>query len=162
MAVAPATPTIHILSTSATPSTPRPPRRALHAAPSTPRPPPRLPIHRLGLAPAAPRRRPLSVSKSHCYDPNEEARLRKVIRAVGEDTFNTKIRNLAMAYEAEQHAGWSTRAIKARSSTGGGSPRSLVNRLSTLGSAISPPTNKHAATAHGASGSASGGAVEMA
>jgi hypothetical protein len=53
------------------------------------------------LAPAA----NLSVSKSHCYDPNEEARLRKVIRAVGEDTFNTKIRNLALAYEAEQRAG---------------------------------------------------------
>jgi hypothetical protein len=37
------------------------------------------------------------VEKAHCYDPNEEARLRKVIDAVGTEMFNGKIRELSAA-----------------------------------------------------------------
>ena len=35
------------------------------------------------------------VGDARCYDPNEEARIRRVIDAVGVDSFNTRIRNLA-------------------------------------------------------------------
>jgi len=37
------------------------------------------------------------VRDAHCYDPNDEARLRKVIEAVGNDRFNSRIRALAKA-----------------------------------------------------------------
>jgi hypothetical protein len=37
------------------------------------------------------------VSVAHCYDPNEEMRLRRVIGAVGESQFNDRIRVLAKA-----------------------------------------------------------------
>ena len=32
---------------------------------------------------------------AHCYDPNEEAKLRKIIDAVGLERFNNKIRSWA-------------------------------------------------------------------
>mmetsp|Transcript_12874 Transcript_12874/g.22683 ORF Transcript_12874/g.22683 Transcript_12874/m.22683 type:complete len:143 (-) Transcript_12874:131-559(-) len=35
------------------------------------------------------------VADAHCYDPNEEAKLRRVITAVGEDQFNDRVRALA-------------------------------------------------------------------
>jgi hypothetical protein len=37
------------------------------------------------------------VMNAHCYDPNEEAKLRRVIRAVGTDQFNKRIHALASA-----------------------------------------------------------------
>ena len=36
-----------------------------------------------------------SISNAHCYDPNEEKRLRRVIGAVGVERFETNIRTLA-------------------------------------------------------------------
>ena len=35
------------------------------------------------------------VGDAHCYDPNEELRLRQIIAAVGEQRFNERIRNAA-------------------------------------------------------------------
>lgn len=35
------------------------------------------------------------LSFAHCYNPNDEAKIRKVIDAVGTDLFVTKIRNVA-------------------------------------------------------------------
>lgn len=37
------------------------------------------------------------VQETHCYDPNEEARLREVIEALGEDRFNSRIQMLGHA-----------------------------------------------------------------
>ena len=37
------------------------------------------------------------VSDAHCYDPNEEGKLRSVIQAVGEGRFETSIRTAAKA-----------------------------------------------------------------
>ena len=39
------------------------------------------------------------VADAHCYDPNEEARLRSVIDALGASNFNAKIHNLGGALE---------------------------------------------------------------
>merc|ERR1712176_1289142 len=38
--------------------------------------------------------RNFDVREAHCYDPNEEERLRKVIDAVGEERFNKSIRKI--------------------------------------------------------------------
>ena len=35
------------------------------------------------------------VANAHCYDPNEEAKLRRVITAVGTEQFNQRVRTLA-------------------------------------------------------------------
>jgi hypothetical protein len=35
------------------------------------------------------------VENSHCYDPNEEAKLREIINTNGEHQFNSRIRDLA-------------------------------------------------------------------
>ena len=42
------------------------------------------------------------VAKAHCYDPNEEARLRSVICASGEFTFNSRIQKLAESCRSAQ------------------------------------------------------------
>lgn len=41
------------------------------------------------------------VQNAHCYDPNEENRLRQVIDIVGEEQFNNRIRSLASALRKE-------------------------------------------------------------
>merc|ERR1712151_525551 len=41
------------------------------------------------------------VLDAHCYDPNEEARLREVIAAVGVERFNERIRHLATVLRSE-------------------------------------------------------------
>ena len=42
------------------------------------------------------------VSKAHCYDPNEENKLMKVIAGVGIARFHERIRNLAKLYIESQ------------------------------------------------------------
>uniref|UniRef100_A0A7S2WU06 Uncharacterized protein n=1 Tax=Rhizochromulina marina TaxID=1034831 RepID=A0A7S2WU06_9STRA len=42
------------------------------------------------------------VNKAHCYDPNEENRLRQVIRAVGESRFHASVHALAHAFIQKQ------------------------------------------------------------
>merc|ERR1712014_310720 len=39
------------------------------------------------------------VCDAHCYDPNEERKLLKIIEAAGEDRFNSKIRRMAADVE---------------------------------------------------------------
>ena len=41
---------------------------------------------------------------AHCYDPNEAARLKHAIHALGADEFNTRVRTLAMGWCVAQ--GW--------------------------------------------------------
>merc|ERR1712232_720383 len=41
------------------------------------------------------------VQDAHCYDPNEEARLRQVIAALGNEAFNQRIRTLGRAFMEE-------------------------------------------------------------
>merc|ERR1711920_644452 len=41
------------------------------------------------------------IDKAHCYDPNEEARLRTVIESIGIDRFNERIRALAVAIDEQ-------------------------------------------------------------
>ena len=36
-----------------------------------------------------------NVKDAHCYDPNEETKLRHIIQANGEDEFNRRIRDMA-------------------------------------------------------------------
>ena len=45
------------------------------------------------------------VGDARCYDPNELAKLRAVIGAVGEDHFNDRIRELAKPVKAQMEAG---------------------------------------------------------
>ena len=42
------------------------------------------------------------VANAHCYDPNEEARLRKVIDALGTSKFNDKIHDLGEALKGRR------------------------------------------------------------
>merc|ERR1712037_707051 len=42
------------------------------------------------------------MGEAHCYDPNEEAKLRKVIGALGADLFEQKIHSLGQALLAKE------------------------------------------------------------
>eukprot|EP00622_Pseudochattonella_farcimen_P002489 FR737417.1.p1 GENE.FR737417.1~~FR737417.1.p1 ORF type:complete len:380 (+),score=42.96 FR737417.1:36-1142(+) len=55
------------------------------------------------------------VRNAHCYDPNEEAKLRTVIHAVGQAQFNKRIRNLAKA--CVRNASRRTRIVGSKRST---------------------------------------------
>ena len=64
--------------------------------------------------------------KSHCFDPNEEKRLRSVIEAVGEDEFIDRIRNLG------------TQIVQHRRARGHRTPRlSLLSSLHSLQHGVS-------------------------
>jgi hypothetical protein len=41
------------------------------------------------------------IKNAHCFDPNEESKLRRVINAVGEKEFHDKIHKFAKEYELE-------------------------------------------------------------
>eukprot|EP00622_Pseudochattonella_farcimen_P004961 FR740484.1.p1 GENE.FR740484.1~~FR740484.1.p1 ORF type:complete len:225 (+),score=3.23 FR740484.1:85-675(+) len=72
------------------------------------------------------------VRNAHCYDPNEEAKLRTVIHAVGQAQFNKRIRNLAKA--CVRNASRRTSIVEA-------SARRFKSRLgsfSVTGSLLSP------------------------
>lgn len=58
------------------------------------------------------------VLNAHCYDPNEEKRLREVIAAVGVDRFNERIRHLATVLRSEAESP-PTRRLSLRAMTRG-------------------------------------------
>lgn len=66
-----------------------------------------------------------NVRDARCYDPNELAKLRTVIGAVGEGKFNDGIRKLAVPIKAQMDA-----AAKLAGSGGGGLLKSLTSGLS--------------------------------
>ena len=60
---------------------------------------------------------------AHCYDPNEEARLRSVMKAVGEDRFVARIRSLGVRL---------LRQIAATSSRGSSAQSAVVKQASSF------------------------------
>merc|ERR1711879_509660 len=46
------------------------------------------------------------VDRAHCYDPNEEAKLRRIINAVGKERFEARIRTLAAAVQTKDRTRW--------------------------------------------------------
>ena len=65
---------------------------------------------------------------AHCYDPNEEIKLRSVMAAVGEEQFVARMRSLAQKIRAAD-------AVKAaREEAGGGEGGGVFGRLKSLGS----------------------------
>lgn len=42
-----------------------------------------------------------NINNAHCFDPNEESKLRRVINAVGKEEFHEKIHQFAKEYELE-------------------------------------------------------------
>ena len=67
---------------------------------------------------------------AHCYDPNEEIKLRSVMADVGEEKFVARIRALADRIRAKD------KAEAARGGGEGGGEGSMMNRLKSMGSLI--------------------------
>ena len=70
------------------------------------------------------------VAKAHCYDPNEEARLRSVICASGEFTFNSRIKKLAESCRsAQERLGFMDRGMAVGFADASGFVRDIRDRL---------------------------------
>ena len=68
---------------------------------------------------------------AHCYDPNEEIKLRSVMADVGEEKFVARIRGLADKIRAKDEA------EAARGEAGEGGRRTFANRITSMGRALS-------------------------
>ena len=68
---------------------------------------------------------------AHCYDPNEEIKLRSVMADVGEEKFVARIRALADKIRAKDEA------EAARGEAGEGGRRTFANRITSMGRALS-------------------------
>merc|ERR1712048_712371 len=74
------------------------------------------------------------ISDAHCYDPNEESRVRRVIQAIGAERFEQKIRDLGEIYNHQVDTYQAQRTISRVSSLRSGTS---IKSAGTAGSSMS-------------------------
>ena len=77
-----------------------------------------------------------SIANAHCYDPNEENRLRKVISAVGEARFVKQVRDLATAMASRSAAEASARPRSTHIFSSHSSSQGIIESMTSMTTSI--------------------------
>lgn len=90
-----------------------------------------------------------TVDDAHCYDPNEEFRLRKVIDAVGKDRFRDNVRKLAKSVAADlkrrsDRSNKRSMVFGSRNRTGTHASPQRLHHSPSKGSTSDPPPSSNA------------------